>query len=116
MRLLITMLLAALIALALAGCSEDEPSVTPLPFSPPRVPETPTPVPRATPPVPAGPPRSLVPGLPQGGRFGDGVKDLEKVDITGWLTYKNDKWGYSFQYPPGWELEESEAPAGSFPS
>jgi len=115
MRLLITMLLAALIALALADCSEDEPSVTPLPFSTPRVPQTPTPVPRATPPVPAVTPRSVVPGLDKGGLFGDGVKDLEKVDITGWLTYKNDKWGYSFQYPPGWELEESEAPPGSFP-
>jgi|SRR3972149_999811 len=108
MRLLITMLLAALIALALAGCSEDEPSVTPLPFSTPRVPQTPTPVPRATPPVPAVTPRSVVPGLDKGGLFGDGVKDLAKVDTTGWLTYKNDKWGYSFRYPSNWEQEEDD--------
>ncbi len=60
-------------------------------------------------------PRSVVPGLDKGGLFGDGVKDLQRVDTSGWLTYRNDKWRYSFRYPPGWELEDFEAPNGFVP-
>ncbi len=81
------------------------PTATPVPERVPQ-PERPPPQPTFVPPVIT--PRSVVPGLDKGGLFADGVKDLPKVDTSDWLTYRNDKWGYSFKYPPGWELEEQD--------
>lgn len=54
-------------------------------------------------------PRTPIPGADKGGLFADGVQNLPRADTSGWKTYSNDKYTYSFKYPPNWELEETDS-------
>jgi hypothetical protein len=50
-----------------------------------------------------------IPGADRGGLFGDGRQGLARPDTSTWSTYTNSKWGYSFRYPPDWQLRQGEA-------
>lgn len=65
--------------------------------------EGPRPPPWATPPAPFV--RTVVPGPKGGGIFADDVNTVPpQVDTSGWKTYENKKFGYSFKYPPSWVI------------
>ncbi len=53
-------------------------------------------------------PRTPIAGANKGGLFGDGITNLPKVDTSGWKTYSNAKYGYSFKYPPDWVVQETD--------
>jgi hypothetical protein len=57
---------------------------------------------------PTLPPRTPIAGANKGGLFGDGVVNVPKVDTSGWKTYSNARYGYSFKYPPNWALDERD--------
>jgi hypothetical protein len=53
--------------------------------------------------------RTVIPGADRGGLFADGVVNLALVDTSTWKTYANAQYGYSFMYPPTWELIETDS-------
>jgi hypothetical protein len=53
--------------------------------------------------------RTVIPGADRGGLFADGVVNLALVDTSTWKTYTNAQYGYSFMYPPTWELTERDS-------
>ncbi len=53
--------------------------------------------------------RTPIPGAAKGGLFADGVANLPILAATDWKTYTSDKLGLTFQYPPDWQLTESDS-------
>lgn len=58
--------------------------------------------------APASGPRTPIPGAAKSGLFADGVANLATVLTSGWKTYSNATYGYSFMYPPTWEIEDRD--------
>ena len=52
------------------------------------------------------PSRTPIPSADKGGLLGDGRVILPSANRTGWKTYTNNRFGYSFSYPPAWEFTE----------
>jgi hypothetical protein len=53
--------------------------------------------------------RTPIPGAAKEGLFADGVTNLPTATTTDWKTYTNNKYGFTFQYPPDWQLTESDS-------
>jgi hypothetical protein len=50
-----------------------------------------------------------VAGAVKPGLFADGVINLPAAVTTGWKTYTNTTYGFSFQYPADWVVAESDS-------
>ncbi|TAK72310.1 MAG: hypothetical protein EPO22_00665 [Dehalococcoidia bacterium] len=53
--------------------------------------------------------RTPIPGAAKDGLFADGVANLPFLDTTDWRTYTSNEYGLAFQYPPNWQLTESDS-------